>query len=90
MYIMLIQLNTTCDACTRNCSQSTTINTTLINTLEECTRPIYNVVNIIANHSKKLFKTVKNLKDADNVSKNDLIVQIGRNAEVNDFCLCNI
>ena len=87
---MLLQLHTTCDACARNCSQSTTIKTTLINALEECTSPIYNVVNIIANHSKKLFKTVKNLLYADNVSKNDLIVQIGSNAEVNDFCLCNI
>ena len=88
---MLLQLNTTCDACTRNCSQSTTIKANLINSLGRCRSPIHNVVKTIASHSKKLYKTIKNLQDAVDVSKNDdLVVQMGNIAEVNDLCLCTV
>ena len=88
---MLLQLNTTCDACTRNCSQSTTVKSTIINALEDCLGPIYHVGNTISNHSKKLVKIVKNLQDAVDLSKSDdriVNMQI-TNIEVNDLCLCD-
>lgn len=83
-----MQLNTTCDACIRNCTQSAAVNATLINTLEKCTGPIYNVVNTIANHSKKLMKTIENLQDVVSESKNAM--ETASNLEVNDLCSCNM
>ena len=89
--LMLLQLNTTCDACTNNCTQSATVNATLIATMQECVSPIYNVVNTIASHSNKLLKTVTNLQGTVSESKNgDLIMPSTSTVEVNDLCLCNV
>lgn len=87
-------MNSTCDACTKNCSKSSTVNATLLNALNseedpECS-PIYYVVDTIATHSKKLHKVVNSLKDTVNESKNDVIVTAPNSIEVNDLCQCNI
>lgn len=86
-----LQLNNTCNACMGNCPQSSIVNTTrIINTMEDCGSPVYNVIDIIAKHSKKLFKIVENLKDvAVNELKNDdsIITDV---SNINyGSCLCN-
>lgn len=86
---MLLQLNTTCDACTNDCLQSAVLENTLIKSLKECISPIYYVVETIADHSKRLYKTVQNLQNAVSESKNDdVIVSPPTNVEVDDLCLC--
>ena len=86
---MLLQLNTTCDACTNDCLQSTVLENTLIKGLEDCISPIYYVVDTIAKHSSKLLITVKHLQKAIRESKNDdIIVSPPTNVEVDDLCLC--
>ena len=52
--------------------------------------PIFHVLDIIANHSDKLLKTVKNLKHVVSESNNvDDIVSPTTNDEV-DLCWCSV
>jgi len=89
--LITLQLNTTCDAYTSNCSRSTKVKGTVISKMEECISPIYHIVNTIAQHSSKLFKTIKNLQNVAIKSKNyNSIVATATNIEVNDLCLCDI
>ena len=92
MLILLSQLNTTCDACTSNSTNSAIVNATLIDAMEKCKSPIYEVINTIANHSEKLFITVNTWQDAISVSMNDNSVTsvTNINQDINDVYLCNI
>ena len=92
MCIYYLQLNTTCDAYSKNCSQSAAVNSTIINTLKnECYSPIYSIVDTIASHSNKLLLTIKHLKDLISKSnKDDLKVATTTNIDVNNLCLSNI
>ena len=86
---ILLQLNTTCDAYTKNCSKSTTFNATLINALEKTrSPPIHDVVNTIMNHSRKLKHLIQNVASKSQ-NNNNLIMETTANIDVNDLCLCN-
>ena len=89
--ILLSQLNTTCDACASNSTISSVVNATLINTMKQCKGPIYEVISIIANHSKDLFTTVNTWKDAFNEPENDnSVTATNTNPDINELYLCNI
>lgn len=86
-----LQLNTTCNACISNCSQVTTLNITLINTMEKCISPVYHVISAIAIHSERLLKTIKDLQNVVNNSENGGDDTVTNNVvqDVKDMCFCN-
>ena len=87
-----MQLNVTCDACTRNCTQSATVKANLIDTMDnmEFCSPTYYVLYTIAHHSNKLSDTVKNLKHVVSESRNDNAVLLPTaDDEVDDLCWCS-
>ena len=89
--IFLSQLNTTCDACTSNSTNSDIVNATLINAIQTCKGPIYEVINTIASHSEKLFITVNTLNSAFSEPENDnSVTATNMNHDINDLYLCNI
>ena len=87
---IILQLNTTCNACSSNHSLSATVKLTLTNTMEdECNGPIYNVVKSIAKHAKKLSKTVNKLKDSVAKNKDDMPIAKTSNININHLYLCS-
>lgn len=71
------------------CSQLATIETTVVNTMNKCNNPIYNVTSTIAKHSEILFRAVKNLQNVVTESGNNGFI-IEETANVNyDTCLCD-
>lgn len=86
----MLQLKSTCDAClNKNCSQSTTIKETLVNTMKKCRSPVYNVIYTIANHSRQLLKTIRNLRNVAIESGNYGFITAERTNDDYDSCLCN-
>ena len=72
-----------------NCSQSSTIKTTVVNAMKSCSSPVYNVIHTIAEHSQELFRIVKNLQNTTNESGSNGFV-IRDPVSINyDTCLCN-
>ena len=89
-YYISLQLNTTCGACVSDCPKLTTQNAVIINAIEKCTSPLYSVIDTIASHSEKLFKTIKNLKHTVSNSEEDSHVVTNNVAQdVKDMCFCN-
>ena len=62
--------------------------------MEDCNNPIYEVMNVIANHSDKLFIMINNWQDTVNGSESDgsIIMNAMINTadhDVYNFYLCN-
>ena len=72
-----------------NCSQSSTIKSTLVNGMTNCSSPVHHVMHTIGEHSKKLFRAVKNLQDkATGTGGNGLVIR--EPDDINyDTCLCS-
>ena len=90
MLILLSQLNTTCDACTSNSTNSAIVNATLIDAMEKCKSPIYEVINTIANHSEKLFMMANNWTDVTNEPDSNISVIVATTNINQDLYLCDI
>ena len=57
--------------------------------MKKCHSPVYNVVHTIAQHSKQLLKTIRNLRDMVIESDNDGFVTTETADDDYDSCLCN-
>ena len=67
-----------------------TQNATIIKAIEKCISPLYSMIDTIASHSEKLFKTIKNLQHIVNNSEdNNDIVTNNVAQDVKDMCFCN-
>ena len=75
-----------------NSTESTAANATLIKQMEDCNSPIYEVMNVIANHSDKLFIMINDWQDTVNGSESDgsiIMNAMANTADQDNLYLCD-